>query len=175
MGEVSDITPAFGGKILPPSAITQNHDLSQFHSGNDALDDWVRLRALKSEGRSARTYVVALGQLVVGYYCISTGAEKRSNIPTRLTRNMPEAVPLVILGRLAVDVDYQGKGVGAGMLKDALQRSLQISKIAGSRAVILHAIDQNAVSFYLKYGFIEFPNETKTMFLPMETIEKALP
>src|SRR5262245_43266495 len=175
MGEVTDITTALGGRLLPPSAINQNHDLSQFHSGNDILDDWLRFRALKSEGRSARTYVVAQGRLVVAYYCISTGAEKRANIPAKLTRNMPEAVPLIILGRLAVDVNCQGKKIGAGMLKDALQRSLQISKIAGSRAVIVHAIDQNAMAYYLKYGFLEFPNGTKTMFLPMETIEKALP
>ena len=172
---MTDITIAPGRKLSPPGAITGNHDLSQFHSGNDSLDDWLRFRALKSEGRSARTYVVAQGLSVVGYYCISTGAEKRASVPSKFTRNMPEAVPLVILGRLAVDTNYQGKGIGAGMLKDALQRSLQISRIAGSRAVILHAIDQNAMAFYLKYGFVEFPNGTKTMFLPMETIEKGLP
>jgi GNAT superfamily N-acetyltransferase len=174
MGEVTDLATALGGRPSPPSAITSTHDLDQFRSGNEALDDWLRFRALKSEGRSARTYVVAFGRQVLGYYCISTGAEKRVNVPSKLSRNMPEPVPLITLGRLAVDVSYQGKGMGAGMLRDALQRVLQMSQIAGSRAVIVHAIDQNAMSFYLKYGFIEFPTGTQTMFLPVETIARAI-
>jgi GNAT superfamily N-acetyltransferase len=174
VGEITDTNTTPAGNISPPSAITSTHDLSQFRSGNEALDDWLRLRALKSEGRSARTYVVAQGQLVVGYYCISTGAEKRAHIPSKLARNMPESVPLITLGRLAVNLSYQGKGVGAGMLKDAFQRALQISQIAGSRAIIVHAIDQTAVSSYLKYGFIEFPGGSQTMFLPMETIIRAV-
>jgi predicted N-acetyltransferase YhbS len=174
MGEVTDINTGLAGKILPPSPITPAHDLSAFRSGNEALDDWLRLRALKSEGRSSRTYAVAHGRQVIGYYCLSTGAEKRGNVPSKLSRNMPESVPLILLGRLAVDVNYQGKGIGGGMLKDALQRALQISQIGGSRAVIVHAIDQDATSFYVKYGFIEFPDGTKTMFLPIETIIKAI-
>ena len=159
---------------MPPGAITTTHDLSQFHSGNEPLDDWLRFRALKSEGRSARTYVVSQERRVVGYYCISTGAEKRDNVPSKLARNMPESVPLVTLGRLAVDLGCQRKGIGAGMLKDALQRAVQISQIAGSRAIIVHAIDQTAASFYLKYGFIGFPGGSRTMFLPMETIIRAI-
>jgi GNAT superfamily N-acetyltransferase len=138
------------------------------------MDDWLRFRALKSEGRSARTYVVAQERHVVGYYCFSAGAEKRTNVPSKLARNMPESVPLATLGRLAVDLSWQGKGIGAGMLKDALQRFLQISQIAGSRAIIVHAIDQTAVSFYLEYGFMEFPGGSRTMFLPMETIIRAI-
>jgi GNAT superfamily N-acetyltransferase len=118
--------------------------------------------------------VVAFGRRVIGYYCISTGAEKRENIPSKLSRNMPESVPLILLGRLAVDENHKGKGIGGGLLKDALQRSLQISRIGGSRAVIVHAIDQDAMAFYLKYRFVEFPDGTKTMFLPIETIAKAI-
>jgi len=170
MGEVTDIATALGGRLSPPSAITSNHDLSQFRSGNEPLDDWLRFRALKNEGRSSRTYVVAQARQIVGYYCLSTGAEKRESVPSKLARNTPDPVPLVTLGRLAVDVNHQGQGVGAGLLKDALQRSLQISQSIGSRAVIVHAIDQNAMAFYLKYGFMEFPYGTQTMFMPMETI-----
>jgi GNAT superfamily N-acetyltransferase len=160
--------------MSPPSAISDTHDLGQFHCGNEALDDWLRLRALKSEGRSARTYVVALGRQVVGYYCIATGAEKRANIPKKLAYNTPESVPLITLGRLAVDANHQGAGIGIGLLKDALQRSLQISQSIGTRAVLVHAIDDNAMAFYLKFGFMEFPSGTKTLFLPVETIAKAL-
>jgi GNAT superfamily N-acetyltransferase len=171
MGEVTDITSALGGKLSPPSAINAVHDLSQFHSGNDALDDWLRFRALKNEGRSSRTYVVAQGRQVVGYYCLSTGAEKRESVPSKIARNTPDPVPLIILGRLAVDTNHQGKGIGAGLLKDALCRSLQVSHTVGARAVLVHAIDRNAMAFYLKYGFLEFPCGTQSMFLPMETIK----
>lgn len=91
-------------------------------------------------------------------------------MPSKLGRNSPEPVPLILLGRLAVDLNHQGKGIGAGLLKDALQRVAQISKVVGSRAVIVHAIDQNAMAFYIKYGFNEFPYGSQTMFLPIETI-----
>ena len=174
MGEVTDIATALGGKISPPSAINSAYDLTQFRSGIEALDDWLRFRALKNEGRSSRTYVVAEGRQVVGYYCLSTGAEKRQSVPSKISRNMPEPVPLILMGRLAVHEDYKGQGIGAGLLKDALQRSLQISQSVGSRAVVVHAIDQNAMAFYLKYGFIEFPYGTQTMFMPMETIAVAI-
>lgn len=167
MGEVTD---ARGGELSPPSAITSAHDLTQFRCGNEPLDDWLRFRALKSEGRSSRTYIVAQGSAVVGYYCLSTGAEKRASVPSKIARNTPDPVPLILLGRLAVDLNHQGMGIGAGLLKDALQRVAQISKAVGSRALIVHAIDQNAMAFYVKYGFIEFPQGSQTLFLPIDTI-----
>jgi len=170
MGEVTDIATALGGKLLPPSAITSGHDLTQFRCGNEPLDDWLRFRALKNEGRSSRTYIVSQGRTAVGYYCLSTGAEKRASVPSKITRNSPDPVPLILLGRLAVDLNHQGKGIGAGLLKDALQRVAQISKAVGSRALIVHAIDQKAMAFYIKYGFIEFPYGSQTLFLPIETI-----
>jgi len=174
VGAVTDTTTALGSKLSPPSAITSAHDLAQFHCGIDALDDWLRFRALKNEGRSSRTYIVSQERTAVGYYCLSTGAEKLASVPSKLKRNSPEPVPLILLGRLAVDLNHQGKGVGAGLLKDALQRVAQISQVVGSRAVIVHAIDQNAMAFYIKYGFIEFPNGSQTMFLPIETIAVAI-
>lgn len=174
MGEVTDIATALGGKLSPPSAINSAHDLSQFHCGIEALDDWLRFRAIKNEGRSSRTYVVAQGRQVIGYYSLSTGAEKRESTPSKVSRNTPDPVPLIMLGRLAVDENHKGKGIGAGLLKDALRRSLQVSNTIGARAVIVHAIDQNAMAFYLKYGFIEFPYGSQTMFLPMDTIAVGL-
>lgn len=159
---------------MPPSAITSAYDLTQFRCGKDALDDWLRIRALKNEGRSSRTYVVAEGRRVVGYYCLSTGAEKLANTPSKVSRNSPDPVPLILLGRLAVDENHHGKGVGAAILKDALQRVVQVSQVVGARAVLVHAIDQNAMAFYLKYGFIEFPGGSQTLFLPVDTIVAGL-
>lgn len=170
MGEVTDITTALGSKVTPPSAITSAHDLTQFRSGKEPLDDWLRIRALKNEGRSSRTYVVAEGRKVIGYYCLSTGAEKLASVPSKLARNSPDPIPLILLGRLAVDENHQGKGIGAAILRDALQRVAQVSQIVGARAVIVHAIDQNAMAFYVKYGFIQFPAGSQTLFLPVDTI-----
>jgi GNAT superfamily N-acetyltransferase len=170
MGEVTDIFTALGGKLSPPSAITSAHDLTQFHCGKEPLNDWLRFHALKNEGRSSRTYIVSEGRTAVGYYCLSTGAEKLVSLPSKLKRNSPDPVPLILLGRLAVDINHQGQGIGAGLLKDAFQRVAQVSKVVGSRALIVHAIDQNAMAFYIKYGFIEFPYGSQTLFLPTETI-----
>jgi GNAT superfamily N-acetyltransferase len=174
VGEVTDISTALGGKLSPPGAITSGHDLTQFHCGKEPLDDWLRFHALKNEGRSSRTYIVSQGRTAVGYYCLSTGAEKRASVPSKVSRNTPDPVPLILLGRLAVDLNHQGKGIGAGLLKDAFQRVAQVSKVVGSRALIVHAIDQNAMAFYVKYGFIEFPYGSQTLFLPIDTIAAGI-
>ena len=172
MGGLDDSPP--GGRLSPPVPIDAAHDLASFASGNQPLDDWLRLRALKSEGRSSRTYIVADGDVAVGYYCLSTGAENRVALPAKLSRNTPDPVPLILLGRLAVDLRYQGKGIGAGLLKDALHRTVQVSRTVGSRAVLVHAIDDNARAFYARYGFIEFPAGSRTLFLPIDTLAAGL-
>jgi GNAT superfamily N-acetyltransferase len=174
VGDLTDRSIGRGGRLSAPSPIGPDHDLGQFHCGTESLDDWLRLRALKSEGRSSRTYVVSDGPIVVGYYCLSTGAEKRASVPSKIARNTSDPVPLILLGRLAVDLNYQGRRIGAGLLKDALQRVAQVSKAVGSRALIVHAIDRNATAFYVKYGFIEFPQASQTLFLPIDTIAGAL-
>lgn len=110
----------------------------------------------------------------MGYYCIATGAERREALPRKIRQGLPDPVPLVIVGRLAVDRAYQGRKIGAGLLKDALRRVVGISKEVGCRAVLVHAIDQDAASFYAKFGFIEFPASSQTMFLPIETIVDGL-
>jgi GNAT superfamily N-acetyltransferase len=95
---------------------------------------------------------------------LSTGAEKRASVPSKIARNTPDPVPLILLGRLAADLNHQGMGIGAGLLKDAVQGVAQISKAVGSRALIVHAIDHNAMAFYVKYGFIEFPQGSQPCF-----------
>lgn len=138
------------------------------------LNDWVRQKALKSEGATARTYVVKDGQRVVGYYCLATGAVARSSVPRRIRHGLPDPVPVMVLGRLAVDIRYQDAGIGRGLLRDALLRTLQVSEQVGVRAVLVHAINDAAKSFYAAYGFAEFPAGTRTLFLPIESIMRAL-
>jgi GNAT superfamily N-acetyltransferase len=162
------------GAYVRPTPIAAGHDTSGFSCGNDGLDAWLRTTALKAEGNSARTYVVAGGEAVVGYYSLATGSVARGLAPGKVRRNAPDPVPVLLVGRLAVDRRYQGQGIGGGMLRDALQRALQASLIVGCRAVLVHAVDGDAVEFYARYGFVEFPGGTRTMFLPLETLRRAL-
>lgn len=164
-----------GKPLTRPQPITAAHDLARFASGYEALDDWLRAHTLDNEGRSSRTYVVCAGRTVVGYYSLATGAEKRAAMPRKIRHGIPDPTPLMILGRLAVDKAYQDHGIGAGLLNDALKRVLHVSRIVGCRAVLVHAIDDRAAGFYARYGFVEFPGGSRTLFLPIETIEAGLP
>jgi GNAT superfamily N-acetyltransferase len=160
--------------LLPPRSISAVDNIDTFDCGNDLLNDWLKRQAWRSEGSSARTYVVREGRRVVAYYCLATGGVSRSNLPRKLRHGLPDPVPVLILGRLAVDKASQRRGIGAGLLRDALRRSLQVSRDVGVRAVLVHAIDVEAMSFYMGYGFIEFPLGSRTLYLPIETIAKAL-
>jgi len=139
------------------------------------MDRWLKNTALQAESRTARTYVVCPNnsQAVVGYYCLATGSVARAEVGNALGF-VPDPVPAMVLGRLAVDLDYEGKGIGGGMLKDALQRTLLVSQTAGVRCILIHAIDEDAVSFYKRYEFLTFPTDPKILYLPIETIAASL-
>ncbi|MBV9238717.1 MAG: GNAT family N-acetyltransferase [Xanthobacteraceae bacterium] len=161
--------------LRPPEPLTAKHDISTFRNGKHAvLDDWLRHRALASEGLSARTYVVcAAEQLsrVVGYYAVSTAMEQRIALPNaKLRRGMPEQVPLLLIGRLAIDASYRGRRVGTALLSDALRRCLAAADIVGARGVLAHAIDDEAVHFYQRCGFLLSPLGERVMLMPIETV-----
>jgi GNAT superfamily N-acetyltransferase len=157
--------------LSPPAPLTGEHDLSQFDCGAPALNDWLRHRALKNESRFSRTYVVCADERVVGYYCISAGAVERAASPGRLRRNAPDAIPVSVIGRLAVDRNYAGKGLGADLLADALRRIAVASQSIGIAAVLVHAKDDAAKQFYLRCAeFIEYPADSRILFSPIETV-----
>jgi GNAT superfamily N-acetyltransferase len=161
--------------LSAPAPLSREHDLSQFDSGKPVLDNWLRNFARRSEGKSARCYVVAQGTVAVAYHCISTGAvERDAAAPEPLRKGMPATLPVMLIGRLAVDTRYHGQGLGTGLLKDALQRILHASREIGARAVLVHAIDDDAAAFYKRYGFKAFPPDGHTLFLPIEEIAAAL-
>ncbi len=175
MGEVIPLEERAGPIFTRPSPISREFDTSKFFSKHECLNDWLKERALKSEAKTARTYVVCTGNVVVGYYSLATGSVTRASLPSaKLRRNSPDPVPVAIIGRLAVDTHYERKGIGGGMLRDGLQRIAQMSFQVGCRAVLVHAIDNDAASFFSRYGFVEFPNGSKTMFLPIETVISAI-
>jgi GNAT superfamily N-acetyltransferase len=111
---------------------------------------------------------------VIAYYTLAAGSERHAAVPGKLKRNAPDPIPLLVLARLAVDKRCQGKGLGAGLLRDALLRCVQASEVAGGRALIVHAKDDQARKFYEKYDFVEFPVGSQTLFLPIETVVKGL-
>jgi hypothetical protein len=157
--------------------LTAQHDLSRFDCGKPPLDDWLRNRALDSEGQTARTYVVCgAGDVVVGYYCIATGSVERRALPPRLkrTQGLPHQIPVAIIGRLARHRDPAWKGLGGDLLQDALIRVVSAAEVIGIRAVLAHAIDDDAARFWKAYEFIECPVGSRTFYLPIETIAGAI-
>ena len=161
--------------IKPPEKLTTAHDLASFDSGEPALDDWLRRRALHNETSGAsRTYVVCVGKTVVGYYTLAVGAVAHADAPGRMKRNMPDPLPVMVLGRLAVDTDVQRRGIGKGLLRDAILRTVQAAEIAGIRAILVHAISEPAKRFYEECGFTASPIDPLTVMLPLAEAEKIL-
>jgi GNAT superfamily N-acetyltransferase len=161
-------------RLSAPLPLTTEHDLSTFDCGEPALNDWLRHRALKNESRFSRTYVVCQDDRVVAYFCISAGAVEGAASPGKVRRNASDTIPVSVIGRLAVDRDHAGKGLGADMLADALRRIAVASQSIGIRAVLVHAKDDAAKRFYLRCAeFIEYPEDSRTLFLPIETVIAA--
>jgi len=161
--------------ISTPEHLENRHDCSSFDCGEPALSDWLRQQALKNEARGAsRTYVVCVGLRVVGYYALATGAVAREAVTGKVRRQMPEPIPVMIIGRLAVDVRHQGQGLGYGLLRDALLRTIQVARQAGIGAVLLHAMTADAKTFYQRAGFQQSPVDPMLMMITLDDVEKAL-
>jgi GNAT superfamily N-acetyltransferase len=154
--------------IAAPVLFNPEHDIGAFSSGTPSLDDWLRKRALANQDTGAsRTYVIADGNRVVGYYALANGGVAASEAPGKIRRNMPDPVPVMILGRLAIDTTLQGKGLGSDLLRDAVLRTMQAAEIAGIRAMLVHALDERAAKFYERHGFMPSPMRPLTYFLPI--------
>lgn len=160
--------------LSAPVPLTTDHDLEDFDCGEPALNDWLKQRALKNESRFSRTYVVCDNSRAVAYFCISAGAVERSAAPGRLRRNAPDSIPVSIIGRLAVSTAYAGRGLGADILSDALWRIAVASQSIGIGAVLVQAKDESAKRFYLACAeFVEYPEDSRMLFLPIETVIAA--
>lgn len=156
--------------LSAPTLLDEAHDLDLFQSGNDTLDEWLRRRARSNQVSGAsRTYVVTEGRRVVGYYCLASGALDLADAPGSVRRNMPDPVPMAVLGRLAIDHGWQGKGLGAALLQDAVLRTSQAAAIMGIRGLLVHAISDEAKAFYEHYGFQCSPNHPMTLVLSLKT------
>ena len=162
---------ALGG----PELLAAHHDLSAFTSGEPTLDDWLRRRALANQTSGvSRTYVITRGASVVGYYTLAAGAIATNDAPGRLRRNMPDPIPMILLGRLAVDQSCQGQGLGRGLLRDAVGRCCQAGETIGVRGILVHALSPAAKRFYESCGFVESPNNPMTLVVPLRDAAAAL-
>ncbi|MBD2452066.1 GNAT family N-acetyltransferase [Nostoc sp. FACHB-152] len=161
--------------LQPPQPIKGEHQFADFNSGNAELDEWLQKRALKNEDSGAsRTYVVTVEQTVIASYCLANGSVLNTTAPGRIRRNMPESIPVMVIGRLAVDLNWQGKGIGRALVRDAVLRTLQAADIAGIRAILVHAISEEAKQFYERCGFIASPVATMTLMVMVKDAKAAL-
>lgn len=141
--------------------------LSEFRCGEESLDIWLRGRARSNEKNGAsRTMVSATREgRVAGYYCLSSSAVDRGEGPPPLASGMPASIPVVLLGRLAVDQEYAGRGLGISLLQHATLRALDAAATIGIHAVLVHAINDDVVPFYERFGFTPFPDSRRTLYL----------
>jgi len=158
-----------------PVPLEESHDLAAFDSGEPALDTWLRERALHNERRGgSRTYVVCAEARVVGFFSLATGSVEQAKAPGRIRRNMPEPIPVMILGRLAVDNKFKGRGIGRGLLREAILKTLQAAEIVGVRAILVDAISEDAKHFYLLHGFRESPVDSMMLMITLADAQAAL-
>ncbi len=163
-------------QLSAPEKLRAHHDLSAFSCGEASLDDWLRKRAVPNEESGAsRCYVVCAGKnQVVGYYALAVGAVAHEQAPGRVKRNMPDPVPVIVLGRLAVDTGFQNQRLGPALLRDAILRTLQAADIAGIRAILVHAISDRAKRFYESHGFAPSAVDPMTLMITVADAAKAL-
>lgn len=162
-------------KLTAPESLASSHRLDDFRCGEDSLDDWLKRRAVKNqEGGASRTYVVCAEGKVVAYYCLAAGSVENAASPPRVRRNMPTDIPVMVIGRLAVHRDWQGRGLGLDLVRDAVLRTVNAAEIVGIRALLVHALSDEARIFYEGCGFRPSPTNPMTLMATLGDVRKAL-
>ena len=161
--------------LSPPVPLDPSHILDGFDSGVAPLDDWLKRHARHNEGEGgSRTYVLCADARVVGYYSLAASSVLPSAATGRVRRNMPNPVPVVLLGRLAIDRSWQGKGLGADLLRDAVLRIVAASDTIGVRAILIHAISDDAKAFYERHGFKPSPVDAMVLMMAISDAKQVL-
>jgi len=160
--------------LSAPEPLAETHELSEFTSGVTSLDDWLKRRARGNQASGAtRTFVVAEGRRVVAYYAIASGGIAVSSAFGRFRRNMPDPIPVVLLGRLAIDSGWQGRGFGRALFRDCAGRVLHAADSIGIRGIVVHAISEQAKAFYLALGFDVSPLDSMTLMVTLGDLQVA--
>jgi predicted N-acetyltransferase YhbS len=161
--------------LARPEPLAEIHELNDFFCGVTSLDDWLKRRARTNQVSGAsRTYVVADGPKVVGYYALASGAIATADSVGRFRRNMPEPIPVVVLGRLAVDRSQQGRGLGRALFRDCALRVAQAADTIGIRGIVVHAVSDHAKAFYQALGFDPSPTDPMTLMVTLADIRQLL-
>lgn len=161
--------------LSAPQLLTAEHVVGEFDSGVPSLDEWLRRRALVNQAKGAsRTYVLSESDRVVAFYALAASAVASGAAPGRFKRNMPEPIPVVVLGRLAIARSHQGRGLGRALFQDAVQRVIHASEAIGIRSLLVHAISDEAKSFYLSLGLTPSPIEPMTLMATIEDLTRAM-
>jgi len=161
--------------LSAPEPLTDDHQIDSFDSGETVLDDWLRRHARANQATGAsRTYVVCEGKRVVAYYALASGAIAQAAAPGRFRRNMPDPIPVVVLARLAVDRNYQGRGLGRALFRDAARRAEHAAEAIGIRGIVVHAISEEARKFYIALGFDPCPAESMTLVVTLPDVRSTL-
>ncbi|MEE7626184.1 GNAT family N-acetyltransferase [Methylobacter sp. Wu8] len=161
--------------LTPPAPITVNHELAGFDSGEPSLNEWLKKRVFKNHAPGpSRCFVLCAGADAIAYYSLSAGAISHEGAPKTMRRNMPNPLPVLLLGRLAVDKRYHNQGIGQALLRDAMLRAVNVAGDAGVFALLVHALSDQAKQFYLSRGFVESLLQPMTLFVTIETIRSIL-
>ena len=157
-------------KISSPALLSIEHVLDEFDSGEPSLNVWLKKTALKNQATGAsRCFVICVGKKVIGYYSLSSGSLSRRSAPKSMQRNMPTNLPIIIMGRLAIDKNYHNQGLGKALVRDGMLRVMNASTEIGIFAILIHALSEQAKRFYLSCGFIESPIDPMTLVMTLKT------
>ena len=154
------------GAITAPEALAAQHDVSRFDCGVPGINAWLQRKARLNESKGgARTYVVCAQDRVIAFYSLAASSVERRRVSSRVGRSMPEPIPVILLGQLAVDVDYQGRGLGSDLLFDAGRRALAAAGVIGARAIVVQALDEQVARFYRRHGFTRLSDHEPLMLI----------
>lgn len=161
--------------IKAPEPLAACHDVESFASGVESLDNWLKRRAMKNQTTGAsRTYVACDGGRVLAYYALASSAITVDTTTGRFRRNMPNPIPVVVLGRLAVDHSLHGQGFGRALVQDAGRRIIQAADTIGIRGVLVHALSEEAKAFYECIGFEPSPLDPMTLMVTLADLKASL-
>lgn len=161
--------------LSAPQPLGALHQVDLFSSGVPVLDDWLKRRALPNQASGAsRTFVVCEAAVVVAYYALASCAVSVTQAPGRFRRNMPEPIPLVVLGRLAVSSAHHGNGIGRGLFQDAARRVINAADAIGIRGMLVHAISTDAAAFYQRLGLDPSPLDPMMLMVTLADLRASL-
>ncbi len=161
--------------LSAPVPLLSIHETGRFSCGDESLDVWLKQRALKNQiSGASRTFVACKATQVFAYYALASSAVVVKATSGRFRRNMPDPIPVVVLGRLAVDRELHGKGIGRALVRDAGIRVLQASDIIGIRGIVVHVLSEAAKAFYEHIGFDPSPLDPMTLMITLSDLEASL-